>query len=114
LDTVDRITGAITQGPAITGAPKTASMNALAFFGNTLYASNSSQVSTEVNENGQPDEVHLVTINLVNGAVTDLFRFPFNNVDAIAFAPVPEPSTLGLLVLGAMGSGALLIYRRRR
>jgi hypothetical protein len=84
------------------------------FFGNTLYAVNSSLDPNEVNENNQPDENHLVTINLVNGAVTDVFRIPFNNVDAMVFLPVPEPSTLGLLVFSAVSSAALLIYGRRR
>lgn len=114
LDSVNRSTGTITTGPSISGAPKNGTLNSMKFFGNTLYAVNSSIDPNEVNESGQPDENHLVTVNLVNGAVTDLFRIPFNNVDAMVFLPVPEPSTLGLLVFGAVGSVALLIYRRRR
>ena len=115
LDTVNRQTGARTTGPALTGAPKLGSINSMAFFGNTLYAVNSSQDPEEVNDNDNlPDEIHIVTINLVNGAVNDLFRVKIANIDAIAFAQIPEPSTIALLVSSAAGAAALRFYRRRK
>jgi DNA-binding beta-propeller fold protein YncE len=32
----------------------------------------------------------------------------------IAFAPIPEPSALGLVAVGSLGLSALLVFRRRR
>ena len=116
LDTVNRNTGAVTKGVTLSGAPndfgpfpsQNGSINALAFDASgVLYGANSDQFA--------PSSVDLVTINLVTGAIIDLFGLP-NNTDAIAFKfePVPEPSTVGLLIFGAVGSAGLLYYRRRR
>jgi len=115
LDQVNLGTGAVTVGPALSGAPNdfggqqgNGTMNSLAFNSSgVLYAANSDQLS--------PANVELVTINLVSGAVTDLFGLP-ENTDAIAFrlTPVPEPSTAGLILFGAVGATAVGFYRRRR
>lgn len=59
---------------------------------------------------GTPPATHLVTINPATGAVTDLGT-SLNSLDAIAFQPVPEPSTLALLGAGAL---ALINNVRRR
>ncbi|MFL6514648.1 MAG: PEP-CTERM sorting domain-containing protein, partial [Chthoniobacterales bacterium] len=114
LDQVNLGTGAVTVGPALSGAPNdfggvqgNGSMNSLAFNSSgVLYAANSDQQL--------PSSVELVTINLVSGAVTDLFGLP-DNTDAIAFqlTAVPEPSTTGLILFGAVGAAAVGFYRRR-
>ncbi|HJT82258.1 MAG TPA: PEP-CTERM sorting domain-containing protein [Chthoniobacterales bacterium] len=114
LSLINRQTGAGTAGPSLTGAPKLGSINAMAFFGNTLYGVNSSQDPEELGDDNLPDEIHIVTINLVNGAVHDLFRVKVFNLDAIAFAQIPEPSTVALLATGAVGAVALRFRRRRK
>jgi hypothetical protein len=71
---------------------------ALAFDGSgLLYGLNSGP--------GTPPVTHLVTIDPVTGAVTDIGA-SVNALDAIAFAPVPEPSTLSLFAL-LVGGGVL-------
>jgi hypothetical protein len=80
--------------PAGTGA-----YGALSFDGNTLYGLNVGP--------GSPPPTALVTIT-PTGAVT-LIGLSVNSLDAIAFAPVPEPSTLSLL--GA--AGLIAAFRRR-
>ena len=112
LDTFNRTTGALTTGPTMTGAPfPLGSLNALAFFGNTLYGSNSNQHNPQ--DTLDPNVVDLVTINVVSGAIHTEFQLP-QFTDAIAFAPVPEPSAVSLLILGAAGSAGIAIRRRRR
>lgn len=58
---------------------------------------------------GSPPPTHLVTIDPITGAVTDLGG-SVNALDAIAFQTVPEPSTMALLAV----SGILLGMHRRK
>jgi len=58
---------------------------------------------------GSPPPTHLVTFDLTTGAVTDIGA-SVTSLDAIAFAPVPEPSTLALFGAGL----AALVIRGRR
>lgn len=119
LDTLDRTTGTRTPGHTLSGAPNdfggplgNGTLNALAFdSAGTLFASNSDNGGA-----GTDASVELVTINLtpdVNGNldITDLFGLP-NNTDAIAFAPIPEPSTSALLAIGLVA--VLCLAARRR
>jgi hypothetical protein len=64
---------------------------ALDFDGNVLYGLNSGV--------GTPPSTHLVTIDTVTGAVTDLGS-SVPALDAIAFQNVPEPGTMTLLFAG--------------
>ncbi|HEX5218779.1 MAG TPA: PEP-CTERM sorting domain-containing protein [Verrucomicrobiae bacterium] len=72
---------------------------ALAFDGNTLYG---------LNLGSTPAQTHLVTFDLGTGVIADLGA-SVGNLDAIAFSIVPEPSTVALLLAGAVG----LIFNRR-
>jgi hypothetical protein len=58
---------------------------------------------------GSPPPTHLVTIDPATGAVTDLGT-SVSSLDAIAFAPIPEPATAGVL----FGSLILLSGARMR
>jgi hypothetical protein len=58
---------------------------------------------------GAPPPTHLVTIDPTTGAVTDLGA-SLNSMDAIAFASIPEPGTMALLVVGL----ASALFARRR
>jgi len=75
---------------------------ALAFNGNTLYGLDLGP--------GPALATHLVTIDPVTGAVTDLGA-SVNSLDAIAFNSIPEPSTMALFGLGTL---ALVVKARRR
>lgn len=81
--------------PAGTGA-----YGALSFRGNTLYGLNVGP--------GSPPPTALVTIS-PTGAVTNLGPSGAS-IDAIAFVPVPEPATFGLISLAA---ASLAMIRRR-
>jgi hypothetical protein len=106
LDTLNPATGALTIGPALSGA-LFLGMGALAFdAGGTLFGADNNGTG------GTLVDVALETINIVTGAVSFVIDLP-DNTDAIAFAPVPEPSTAGLFALGAAGTIALALYRRR-
>jgi hypothetical protein len=111
LDTVNPSTGVRTPGPSLVGAPFDGAIAAMAFNGSTLYAANGDIAPP----NGLVTDVELVTINLVNGAVNDLFSLP-DNTDAIAFRPaaVPEPSIIGLIVFGSLGLSLSRFYHKRR
>jgi hypothetical protein len=74
---------------------------ALDFDGSTLYGLDLGP--------GPALATHLVTINTATGAVSDLGA-SVSMLDAIAFQPVPEPSTAALLLT----VGGLLAARRRR
>ena len=74
---------------------------ALDFDGNTLYGLNVGS--------GSPPPTALVTIS-PSGVVTSI-GFSINSLDAIAFAPVPEPGSVALLILA--GPMAFL-YRSRK
>jgi hypothetical protein len=77
--------------------------SALAFDGSVLYGDNLIPGGSGV--------THLVTIDPASGSVTDIGA-SVAHLDAIAFEPVPEPSTMALL-LGA-GAMALLANKRRK
>lgn len=74
---------------------------ALAFDGGTLYG---------LDLGSTPAQTHLVTFDLGTGAVVDIGA-SIGNLDAIAFTIVPEPSTVTLLLAGAVG---LFCSRRLR
>jgi hypothetical protein len=98
--TYDGVTGAYTNiaNPA---KPSGGAYGALAFDGSTLYGLNVGS--------GSPPPTNLVTIDPTTGAVTNLGS-SVASLDAIAFAPVPEPATWTLLFAPA----ALAALRRRR
>lgn len=110
LDTINTTTGARTAGPAMTGAPFTNAMNAMAFNGGTLFAVNS--------DTGGTANTRLVTINTTTGAVTLIGVLPVNT-DALAFAPVGSIPTLSdwsliLMALMLATLGTLALPTRRQ
>jgi hypothetical protein len=100
LDTIT-CAGVRTAVATLSGAPLFSGtsivIDAMAFDGSTLLGINIANSAT-----------HLVSINTLNGVVTDIGPSA-NNLDAIAVLS-PEPSTLLLFGLGA----AVLAWRRRR
>jgi hypothetical protein len=80
--------------------PTGGAYGALDFDGNTLYG-------LDVGA-GSPPPTALVTISPA-GVVTSL-GFSLDSLDAIAFAPVPEPGALALLILG----GSMSVFGRSR
>jgi hypothetical protein len=58
---------------------------------------------------GGPPPTHIVTFDLTTGVITDIGA-SVTSLDAIAFAPVPEPSTIAILGIGV----AALVVRRRQ
>ena len=99
--TYDGITGAFTN---ITNPAKPSgggAYGALAFDGSTLYGLNVGS--------GSPPPTNLVTIDPATGAVTNLGA-SLASLDAIAFAPIPEPTTLSLVLVSAL---ATMSIRRR-
>ena len=111
LDTLNTSTGARTVGPTLTNSPHAGdlgAMTALAFnSAGTLFGSDSDRA-----QNGATTvAVDLVTINTATGVVTNVGVLP-NDIDAIAFSPVPEPSSLALVAIGA-GIVGYLRHRRR-
>jgi hypothetical protein len=77
---------------------------ALDFDGSVLFGLNSGS--------GTPPATHLVTIDTLTGAVTDLGG-SVPGLDAIAFQVVPEPGTMALL-FGGLVSGLLAKKYRRK
>jgi hypothetical protein len=109
LDTVNKLLGSVNFVANLTGAPSPGPLFALAFDAHdTLFGVN----------NG-----FLVTINTTTGAVTNQGQVlnngsPVINLDAIAFGPggqtaAPEPATLTLCGIGAVGL-AFGAWRRRQ
>lgn len=87
--------------------PAGGAVAALSFQGNTLYGLDSGTPPSQ----GAPAPCHLMTIDTATGAVTDLGLSDIVNLDAIAFAPVPEPSALAL---AGVAAGGWVLGRRRR
>src|SRR5205085_2430562 len=81
--------------------PAGGAYGALAFNGSTLYGLNVGS--------GSPPPTHLVTIDTVTGAVTDL-GISVNSLDAIAFQNIPEPTSVALLIAPL----AVALRRQRR
>ena len=98
--TYDGVTGAFTN-IANPVKPSGGGYGALAFDGSTLYGLNVGS--------GSPPPTNLVTIDPATGAVTNLGA-SIASLDAIAFAPIPEPAAWTLLLAPA----ALAGLRRRR
>jgi hypothetical protein len=95
LVTYDKITGAATTVATLSGAPypSPSNISAMAFdASDTLYG-----VNVDLNDVTRP--THLVTINTATGAITDI-GLSVNNLDAIAFAVVPEPISTILIGVG--------------
>jgi Repeat of unknown function (DUF6923) len=103
--TYDSTTGAYTQIAAPATPAGGGSYAALAFDGSTLYGDNLVPGPTG-------GATHLVTIDPTTGNVTDLGASVIH-LDAIAFQPVPEPTTMALL-LGAGAMTLLPITRRKK
>ena len=80
--------------------PAGGAYGALDFDGNTLYGLNVGA--------GSPPPTGLVTIS-PTGVVTSL-GFSLDSLDAIAFAPVPEPGSLTLLIV----AGSIVFFARSR
>jgi hypothetical protein len=109
--TYNPTTGAYTNigTPAPLPAGTTSSFAAMKFNpAGVLYAANLDTPQT--GSSTTPKVSHLVTINLMTAAVTDLGQ-SINNLDAIAFVPVPEPASV--LAAGAAGLGFVLRRSRR-
>jgi hypothetical protein len=96
--TVNPTTGALTSVGVHTGLSGV--LNSMQFVGSTLYAINGNQ--------GAPSATNLVTVNTATGAVTTLGA-SINDLDSLAYNPVPEPASMV-----ALGIGALALVRRRR
>ena len=101
LDTIDLGTGAITPGPALSGAPFPTGVNSMTFTPSGLLLA--------VNSNaGSPASTKLVTINIATGAVSTIGTLP-DDTDALTFADGGRRGesslnvqTLALLVLGGI------------
>lgn len=98
--TYNGVTGAYTDIANPT-KPSGGAYGALAFDGATLYGLNVGS--------GSPPPTNLVTINPLTGAVTNLGA-SVASLDAIAFAPIPEPAAWTLVLAPAAIAG----LRRRR
>lgn len=105
LYTVDKTTGAITSVAALSNVP----LN----FGSSFTAMASDSTGL-LYGTGRGSGAQLVTIDSTTGVITTIGVLGFGEADALAFgfAPVPEPSTWALLLLGGAGFG--LLRRRGR
>lgn len=112
LDMLDPGTGARTAGPGLSGGPFSPSggpsgaLNAMAFNSlGVLYALDSNRAGVAL--------VHLVIVDPLTGMITDLGSVA-DNMDALAFAPVPEPSSVALGASGVLALAGLLWRKRAR
>lgn len=89
LDVVDIKTGVVTTGPALSGAPYQAAINAMTFTPSGLLLA--------VNTNaGVPQSTLLVSINTSTGAVAGMGTLP-DDTDALTFAPKSQLDLLATL-----------------
>jgi hypothetical protein len=121
LDTVDPLTGVISKGPQLSGAPYPGAITSLAFTPSGLLLGVNSNV-------GSPAATRLVQINTSTGVMTPLGALP-DDADGLAFAPANRNiaqtletfsgRTLALfaliagLGLGLAATAALLWLKRR-
>jgi hypothetical protein len=113
LFTFNKATGVATSVAALSGAPLSEGINALAFAVGTLFGIN--------NDEGTPSHTHLVTINTTTGVIRDVGA-SVDNLDALAFAgppggatPAPTLNEGGQILLATLlvAVGWWLIQRRR-
>jgi DNA-binding beta-propeller fold protein YncE len=109
LDNIDLATGALQQGPALTGAPFESQINSMSFSPSGLLLA--------VNSNaGSPANTRLVTINTATGVVSTIGALP-DDTDALAFSGTgpnlaPTLSTMspgGRVVIGVISAVLLVL-----
>jgi hypothetical protein len=115
LDKVDLVTGKVTTGPALTGAPFADFIGGLTFSPKgVLYGINSSL--------GRGVQANLITIDPLSGKVTNLGALP-NDTESLTFGPAVERTkdmfvdlmqwrTPVMVLLVLLALGALLILGR--
>ncbi len=105
LRTVSRVNGSLTTVGTLTGLTNGHVIDSMAFdSAGTLFGLD--------NDRQHPiSTIHLVTIDPSTGAITTRGLSP-NNLDALAFSPVPEPGSLLLAGIG-LGAFVYLVHRRK-
>jgi hypothetical protein len=117
LDKVDPVTGKVTIGPRLTGAPYITSIHSMAFSDSGLLYGVNSTI-------GAPSNASLVRIDVTTGKVTEVVALP-HDTDPLAFAPesgaplvnlsAPTGVAIAAFVAGiVIGSLAVMVMRRRR
>ncbi len=117
LDKVDSVTGKVTVGPRLTGAPYITSIHSMAFSETGLLYGVNSTI-------GAPSNASLVRIDVTTGKVTEVIALP-HDTDPLAFALESSAPLLNLSVeagiaIAAFVAGivigvlAVMVMRRRR